>query len=166
MAKDTQGSPSWTLFPLLLVQQNLYKTLHVFQGFLGSSTSGKEPACQCRRCKRRGFDPWKIPWRRAGRPTPVFLPGESHRDRSLVGYSPQGHTELDTAEVTEHARMNTFQDEESQGMKNFNCVLCKPVLKVNLCGGSSMEQILNFIEIIELVILLIVLLKSDSPTNK
>ena len=35
--------------------------------------------------------------------TPVFLPGESHGQRSLVGYSPQGHKELDTAEVTEHA---------------------------------------------------------------
>ena len=42
---------------------------------------------QCRRC---GFDPWirEIPWRRAWQPTPVFLPGESHGQRSLVGYSP------------------------------------------------------------------------------
>ena len=39
---------------------------------------------------RPGFDPWdgKIPWRRAWQPTPVFLPGESHGQRSLVGYSP------------------------------------------------------------------------------
>ena len=38
---------------------------------------------------RRGFDPWvgKIPWRRAWQPTPAFLPGESHRQRSLAGYS-------------------------------------------------------------------------------
>ena len=51
-------------------------------------TSGKEPACQCRRCKRRRFNPWvgKIPWRRAWQPTLVFLPGESHGQRSLVGY--------------------------------------------------------------------------------
>ena len=42
-------------------------------------TSGKEPACQYRRHKRQGFDPWvrKISWRRAWQPTPVFLPGES-----------------------------------------------------------------------------------------
>ena len=41
--------------------------------------SGKEPACQCKRDKRWGFDPrvGKIPWRRAWQPTPVFLPGES-----------------------------------------------------------------------------------------
>ena len=38
----------------------------------------------------RGFDPWvgKIPWKRAWQPTPVFLPGESPGQRSLVGYSP------------------------------------------------------------------------------
>ena len=49
--------------------------------------SGKESACQCR---RRGFDPWvrKIPWKRAWQPTPVFLPGKSHGQRSLVGCSP------------------------------------------------------------------------------
>ena len=43
-------------------------------------------------CRRPGFDPWvgKIPWRRERQPTPVFLPGESHSQRSLVGCSPQG----------------------------------------------------------------------------
>ena len=42
---------------------------------------------QCRSFRRRGFDPWvgKIPWRRAWQPTPVFLPGESHGQRRLVG---------------------------------------------------------------------------------
>ena len=40
-----------------------------------------------------GFDPWvgKIPWRREWQLTPVFVPGESHRQRSLEGYSPWGH---------------------------------------------------------------------------
>ena len=54
------------------------------------STSSKEPACQGRRHKRCGFDPWvgKIPWRRAWKPTLVFLPGESHGQRSLAGCSP------------------------------------------------------------------------------
>ena len=44
------------------------------------------PAVQC---KRPEFDPWvgKIPCKRAWQPTPVFLPGESHGQRSLVGYS-------------------------------------------------------------------------------
>ena len=45
---------------------------------------------QCRSYRRYGFDPWvgKIPWRRKRQPTPVFLPGESHGQRSLAGYSP------------------------------------------------------------------------------
>ena len=43
--------------------------------------------------KRRGFDSWvgKIPWRRVWQSTPIFLPGESHGQRSLAGYSPWGH---------------------------------------------------------------------------
>ena len=43
------------------------------------------------------FEPWvrKIPWRREWQPTAVFLPGESHGQRSLVGYSPWGHKESD-----------------------------------------------------------------------
>ena len=39
-------------------------------------------------------------WRRKWQPTPVFLPGESHGGRSLVGCSPWGHTESDTTEAT------------------------------------------------------------------
>ena len=54
--------------------------------------SGKESTCQCRRYRKCGFNPWvwKIPWRRKWQPTPVFLPGESHGQRSLAGYSPRG----------------------------------------------------------------------------
>ena len=62
--------------------------------------SGKESACQCRRCKRCGFDPWvrKKSWRKKWQPTPVFLPGKFHGQRSLVGYSPWSHKELDLTE--------------------------------------------------------------------
>ena len=54
----------------------------------------------CLQCGRPGFDPWvgKIPWRRKWQPTPVFLPGESHERRSLVGYSPWGCKESDMTE--------------------------------------------------------------------
>ena len=54
---------------------------------------------------RLGFDPWvwKSPWRRAWQPTLVFLPGESHGQRSLGGYSPWGCKEQDMTEVTWHA---------------------------------------------------------------
>ena len=58
-------------------------------GFPGG-TNNKETSCQCRRHKRCRFHPWigTIAWRREGQSTPVFLPGESHEQRSLVGYSP------------------------------------------------------------------------------
>ena len=41
---------------------------------------------------------WKIPWRREGLPTPVFLSGKSRRQRNLAGYSPRGCKESDTTE--------------------------------------------------------------------
>ena len=52
------------------------------------------------KCRRSRFDPWvvKSPWRREWLPTPVFLPGEFHGQRSLVGYSPWGHKESGTTE--------------------------------------------------------------------
>ena len=55
--------------------------------------SSKESTCQCRRLRRHGFDSWvwKIPWKRKWQPTSVFLPGKSHGERSLEGYSPWGH---------------------------------------------------------------------------
>ena len=78
--------------------------LYYGTGFPGGA-SGEEPACQCRRHKGRlshRFNPWvgKIPWSGAWQSTPVFLPGESHGERSLASYSLQGHTELDMTEAT------------------------------------------------------------------
>ena len=64
-------------------------------GFPGDSDSRV-----CLQCWRSGFDPWvrRIPWRRKWQPTLVFLPGKSHRQRSLAGYSPWGRKESDTTE--------------------------------------------------------------------
>ena len=64
--------------------------------------SGKESACQC---SSWGFNSWvrKTPWRREWQYTPVFLPGQSHGQRSLVGYNPWGCKEWDTTE-------NTYED--------------------------------------------------------
>ena len=64
---------------------------------VAGGASGRELACQCRRHKGRRFNPWvgKISWRRIWQPTPVFLPGESYRQRSLAGYSSWGLKELD-----------------------------------------------------------------------
>ena len=63
---------------------NLY--LFVYTSGLPWWLSDKESTCQCR---RHGFDPWveKIPWRRKWQPIPVFLPGKSHGQKSLAGYS-------------------------------------------------------------------------------
>ena len=74
-----------------------------------SGASGKESACQCRRCRRYGFDPWvgKILWRRKHQPIPVFFPGNFHGQRSQAGYSPCGHEE---SEMTEWLSMHACMD--------------------------------------------------------
>ena len=61
---------------------------------LSSNLLGKEPACQCRRCRRCGFDPWvwKIPGEGNGNPLQYACSEKSCGQRSLVGYSPWGHT--------------------------------------------------------------------------
>ena len=66
---------------------------------------------------RHGFDPCvgKIPWRRAWQPTLVFLPGESLGQRSLVGYGPQGCTELYMTEATEQTRIQKAMKVKKQG---------------------------------------------------
>ena len=74
----------------------MYATLLLVVGFPGGS-HGKEPACSMGdlgSIPRLG----RFPWRRAWQPTPVFLPGEPHGQRSLVGCSPSGLKELDTTE--------------------------------------------------------------------
>ena len=75
--------------------------LQAGEGFPGGA-SGKEPVCQCRRQERHEFSRWvgKILWRKTWKFTLVFLPGESHGQKSLVGCSPWGLTESDTTEVT------------------------------------------------------------------
>ena len=66
----------------------------------------------CLQCRRHEFNPWvrKIPWRRKWQPTPVFLPGESHGQRSLAGYSPWGRTwvRLDLATKQQQYRTGTM----------------------------------------------------------
>ena len=59
-------------------------------------SDGKESAC----CVGDGFNPWlrKIPWRRKWKPTPGFLPEESHGQRSLEGYSLWGCKRSDMTE--------------------------------------------------------------------
>ena len=84
--KETDGRNRNTVF--------LLRSQICFPG----DTSGKESSC---RCWRLLFHPWvkKIRQRRKGQPTPVFLPGESHGQRSLAGYSSWGYKESDRTEA-------------------------------------------------------------------
>ena len=81
-----------------------YRDLHThcFPGDFAGGTVVKKLVCQCRRQRRSGFDPWvgKMPWRRKWQSTPVFLPGKTHEQRNLVGYSPWGRKELVTCIFT------------------------------------------------------------------
>ena len=86
-------------------------------GFPGGS-DGKESACQCGRAR---FNPWvgKIPWRREGQPTPVFLPGESHGQKGLADYSPRGCKESDmTKRLSLHACRKCSGENNPKLVKN------------------------------------------------
>ena len=116
---------------------------------LGSS--GKEPSCQSRRCKRCEFDPWarKMPWRRAWQLTPVFLPGESHGQRSLTSYSPWGHNWSDLAcmhtggefekSFSWHAVLRECTWEEIPYM----CVCVCVCVYVHQCGSASFRAFIS-----------------------
>ena len=69
------------------------------------------------RHKRCSFYPWvrKISWNRKWQPIPVFLPGKSHGWRSLAGYSPWGHKELDTTEQLKNSKKRWSLPEGGEG---------------------------------------------------
>ena len=73
----------------------------VYDVYIWYTAGGKESTCQCRRHRKQSFDSWvvKIPWSTKCHPTPVLSPEKFHGQRSLAGYSPRGHKELD---MTEH----------------------------------------------------------------
>ena len=73
--------------------------------------SGKEPACQCRRRKTCKVNPWveNILRRRKWQPTPIFLPGESHGQRNLVGYSLWG------------CKSRTWLSDQAHRLKGYYC---------------------------------------------
>ena len=117
-----QGSPSileWVAYPFTAGSsqpRNWTRVACIWSGFftiwicvcvfaLSRWFSGKESANTGRRSlRRRQFDPWvgKIPPSREWLSTPVFLPGKSHGKRSLAGYSPWGHKELDSTHAHLH----------------------------------------------------------------
>ena len=121
-SQQSAGVPCLSLYPSVLTL-TLSQVLPLVSGrakemgFPGGA-NGKEPACQCRRHKRPGFIPGarKIPWRRAQQLMPVFLPGESNGQRSLVSYSPWGRKELDTTEVTQHSTHRAKEMEDTSAL--------------------------------------------------
>ena len=83
------------IFPVSTTRSYIHFKIQHNLRWLSDKSAG-----QCRRHRRWRFDPWggKMPWRRKWQPTPVFLPGESHGQKSPMGYSPRGCKELDTTE--------------------------------------------------------------------
>ena len=106
---------TWVHTPLLVVSLGLPRWC-----------SGRESACQRRRHRRCGFNPWAgtIPWRRKRQLTPVFLPRESHGQRSLAGYSPWGRKKSDT---TEHTHTHTRTGIEGIKTENRNEAITQQV---------------------------------------
>ena len=74
--------------------------------FQGPAVTTGTSGCNAGDARDEGSIPgWgRSPWRRAWQPTPIFLSGDSHGQRSLAGYSPWGRKESDTTEATERAR--------------------------------------------------------------
>ena len=93
------GLPSW-----LKESACNAEDLGSIPGLRRSPGGGHGNLLQCLQCRRPGFDPWveKIPWRRAWQTTPVFLPRESHEQRSLASYGPWGRKEVDMTEQPTH----------------------------------------------------------------
>ena len=76
----------------------------------------------CLQWRRHSFDSWvrKIPWRWKHQPTLVFLPGEFHGQRSLAGFSPWGHKELDMTEWLKHTHVIILKFSLHDEYFNFN----------------------------------------------
>ena len=91
--------------------------------------------------ERFGFDPWvrTISWRRAWQPTPVFLPGASHGQRSLEGYSPWCCKELEVNEATQqHALLIPLSTPSSQfflEVGNGRYIVCLPQISTQVLSG-------------------------------
>ena len=111
----------------LHVQTNKHTYLLKSGGFLGGPMV-EESTFQCRRL---GFDlsVSRIPWGRKWHPTPVFLPGKSHGQRSLAGCSPWGCKELDmTKQLRKHACTHVHESHTYTNAQLCSCThICIPV---------------------------------------
>ena len=111
------------------------------------------PSCWLRwqrislQCQRPEFNPWvrKIPWSRARQHTPVFLPGESHGQRSLVGYGPWGCKESDMTKQPAHTQFHYQRNMWRCGNEDWVLHICGeedcvPLLKPNTEPARSQQR--------------------------
>ena len=116
-------------------------------GFQGGISS-KVPACQCRRRRRRKFDPWirKIPWRRAWQPTPVVLPGEcpwteEPGGQQFIGSQKVRHDEINLACM--HGNILFFRLKLRRKANVCWCVCTRVCVHICTCvcvGGEKSRQ--------------------------
>ena len=104
----------------------------------------KESTCQCRRCKKHQFDPWvgKIPWRRKWQPTPVFLLGKSHGQRSLVGSIGSQRVRHEWSNLA-HMHTSVLLDnchDEIYWNRNSRTCECEPLWKFCLCRCHQFQM--------------------------
>ena len=97
-----------------------------------------------------GFNPWvgKIPWRRKWQPTPVFLPGKSHGQRSLMGYSPGGHWRVRhdwATKQTTPCMSGVGQDRVERKAKKsrWGWAITTPIIHLRLKLGAPLSSGLN-----------------------
>ena len=121
----------------LFVELNLISLFWYMCGAsLVSKSVKKPPAMQEIRVQSLGQED---PWRGAWQPTPVFLPGEVHGQRGLLGYSPWGHKDLDRNErltlyvhdmlsyINKRNKLTSKQTQFSS-VQSLSCVrLCDPM---------------------------------------
>ena len=106
----------------------------------------------CLQCRRPGFNPWvwKIPWTRKWQPTPLFLPGELHGQRNLVGYSPWSHKELD---MTERLTLSHFFSQKILyhllhiiERSDWSCIMCSAQCLAHVNAIAINKVLTTFIQ--------------------
>ena len=93
------------------------------------------------------FNPWvrKIPWRRKWHPIPVFLPGESHGQRSLVGHSPQGRKQkLKESRMDEKEWLFSTKDDKWMTRTNLRLKLQIDSWGVQRVQAEDSNQVLTY----------------------
>ena len=107
----------------------------------------------CLRCTRPGFSPWvgKIPWRRKWPPTPAFLPGEPHGQRSLAGYGRWGRKEQDATDCA-WAQQTVGANGPPDTMTG-TCTSCHPAPFSSAC--RVWHSLLCFLPLVSLIVLLL-----------